>query len=392
MSSKRLECHCGPDPQSTVIPAKAGIFPITIPGFIDLHVHFRDPGFTTKEDIESGGKAAAAGGFSTVCCMPNTNPAIDSIETLKYIDEKANRLSPVNVFAVGALTKGQSGKALADIEAMHAADTRCRQLTGHGICAISEDGKSLLDEELMRKALLLAKKLNIPLMDHPEPEPEIVGRDINLARETGAHIHLQHISTADAVNQIRKAKAEGVRITAETCPHYFALTEEAVNKFGANAKMNPPLKTEADRIAVIEGLCDGTIEVIATDHAPHEAALKSLPFAEAPLGIIGLETAFPVSYTVLVKGGYMTIEELIKLMSKNPAKIIGLPQSTTGTWGQNCEADLSPVSQIRNPITLDLSSSYIIDSSKFKSKGRNTPFEGMEVTGKVRHGERETIT
>ncbi|MDR0817504.1 MAG: dihydroorotase [Clostridiales Family XIII bacterium] len=346
------------------------------PAFVDLHVHFRDPGFTDKEDIETGGQAAAAGGFRAVCCMPNTNPAIDSPDTLMYIDEKARRLSPVAIFAVGALTKGQAGKELADIEAMHDAPTLCRELTGHGICAISEDGRSLYDEDLMRQALLLAKKLNIPLMDHPEPEPEIVRRDIGLARETGARIHLQHISTAEAVDAVRQAKKEGVSITAETCPHYFALTKEAEKKFGANAKMNPPLGTERDRIAVTEALCDGTIDVIATDHAPHEAALKRLPFAEAPFGIIGLETAFPVSYTVLVKGGYMTAEDLIKLMSTNPAKIIGLRSGVGISAG---------VTGDTGDVTVDLASTYLIDSSKFRSKARNTPFEGMEVTGEIIH-------
>jgi dihydroorotase len=369
---------------------------VTSPGFVDLHVHFRDPGFTAKEDIESGGCAAAAGGFTTVCCMPNTSPSIDSLDTVLYVDDKARRLSPVSVFSLGALTRGQAGSELADICAMNDAPTLCRELTGHGICAISEDGKSLYDEELMRQALLLAKRLDIPLMDHPEPEFEIVRRDIKLAGETGAHIHLQHISTAEAVDAIRRAKAEGVNITAETCPHYFALTSEAVKKFGANAKMNPPLKGERDREAVIGGLCDGTIDVIATDHAPHEAELKRLPFEDAPFGIIGLETAFSVAYTVLVKGGYMMIEDLIKLMSTKPAKIIGLvpdpsQKALSPSSPDFARKDESGMAHRGDYAVLDVSSSYLIDGSKFRSKGRNTPFEGMEVTGivikTVRNGE-----
>ncbi|MDR2486940.1 MAG: dihydroorotase [Clostridiales Family XIII bacterium] len=370
---------------------------VLAPAFVDVHVHLRDPGFPDKEDIGSGGKAAAAGGFATVCCMPNTVPAIDCPETLRYIDERAEAVSPVNVFGVCALTLGQAGKKLVHFRAMDEVDTRCRRLTGHGVAALSEDGRSLLDDGLMTAALYAAKALRLPLMDHPEDhsqtggsinegavsralgqpgipagaESDIVARDIRLAAETGAHIHLQHISSEPCVALIRDAKRRGLPVTAETAPHYFALTEAAVLRSGANAKMNPPLRTERDRQAILTGLADGTIDMIATDHAPHEATAKSLPLTDAPFGIVGLETSFAVSHTVLVGGGWLTLEDLIDRMSANPARLIGLAR---GQIAPGAAADF---------VLLDVEGKYRIDANGFKSRSANTPFGGAAVCGRV---------
>ncbi|MDR3305993.1 MAG: dihydroorotase [Clostridiales Family XIII bacterium] len=367
-----------------------------VPGFVDLHVHFRDPGFPEKEDIFSGGRAAAAGGFTTVCMMPNTAPAIDSVETLLLVDGRGRDAASarINVFAAAAMTAGQLGGRLVDFSRLDAAETRCRELTGHGVCGITEDGKSLLDDALMERVCAEAARLDLPIMDHAEDkslvpagasmnegavsrklglagipseaEESIVRRDIALSKRTGARFHIQHVSAAGSVALIRAAKREGAGITCETAPHYFALTDFEAERQGAMAKMNPPLRTEADRMAVVEGLCDGTIDCIATDHAPHEAAVKELPMEKAAFGIIGLETCFAVSYTILVRGGYMEMGDLARLMSKRPAEIIGLPARE--------EEDF---------VLLDLDAAYTIDRSTFVSRGRNTPFHGMNVYGRV---------
>ncbi|MDR1496056.1 MAG: dihydroorotase [Clostridiales Family XIII bacterium] len=404
------------------------------PGFVDMHVHFRDPGFPEKEEIASGSRAASRGGYTTVCCMPNTSPAIDDAETVEYVDARGRAAGLVNVFAVGALTVGQRGAELADMAGMDAADTLCRELTRHGIAGVSEDGKSLMDEGLMRKALLLAKSLGLPLMDHAEDsalaggcvnegrvseklgvrglparaETNIIERDIRLASETGARVHLQHVSTAAGVALIRKAKAAGVSITAETAPHHFTLTEDLLLALPpgrrASAKMNPPLRTEADRLAIIEGLADGTIDAIATDHAPHEAEAKALPLEQAPFGIVGLETAFAASYTELVLRGPLTLPQLIDKMSTTPARLIGL--GTLGTLGdgtilshgtpgddpvlsrQQSETLRLGRGEVREGAVADLAlleleTPYRIDSASFASKGKNTPFDGCEVRSRV---------
>ncbi|MDR0851292.1 MAG: dihydroorotase [Clostridiales Family XIII bacterium] len=368
-------------------------------GLIDVHVHFRDPGFTEKEDIASGLAAAARGGYTAVCCMPNTAPAIDSVETLLYVDRKGRDVQLADLFAVGAMTKGQKGAMLADIEAMNATDTLCRARTGHGIVAISEDGKSLMNEDLMRAVCNVAAQLGLPVSDHAEDaaltggcmnegivserlgvkglsdvaEVNIVKRDIRLARETGAKMHIQHISAAGAIEAIRRAKQDfpELKITCETAPHYFTLTEEDVVRLGTMAKMNPPLRTEADRRAVIEGLKDGTIDMIATDHAPHRMSEKGKPLAEAPFGIIGLETAFPVSYTALVASGELTLSHLIDLMSRRPAQLIGLDH---GLIAEGRPADL---------IVFDAAERFEIRREDFASRGRNTPFDGMTCRGRI---------
>ncbi|MDR0357639.1 MAG: dihydroorotase [Clostridiales Family XIII bacterium] len=370
---------------------------VAVPGLVDMHVHFREPGFTHKEDIESGGEAAAAGGFTTVCCMPNTDPPVSDVEVLRRIDRRGRNACPVRLFAVAAMTMGQRGKELARIREMDAEDTLCRAFTGHGVSGISEDGKSLLDERLMSDVLRLAKELDLLVMDHAEDasmsgghinegivsralgvkgipaeaETRIVERDIRLARETGARMHLQHISAARSVELIRSAKKELPGLTAETAPHYFALTEEAVLRAGAMAKMNPPLRTEQDRMAIIEGLADGTIDVIATDHAPHSAREKAGSLEEAPFGVSGLDTAFAVSYTTLTIPGFLTLRELADKMSVKPARAIGLDR---GRIAEGSPADM---------MIFDAEEDFIATSERFASKGKNTPFEGMRLRGRV---------
>jgi dihydroorotase len=344
---------------------------VRVPAFVDLHVHFREPGFPEKETIASGTRAAAAGGYRAVCLMPNTRPAIDCAETLMTVDrlgrdaDEAGATCGVQVFAVSAMTIGQTGLELVDFDAMDAAETHCRELTGHGVCGVSEDGKTLGDIVLMEEVCRRAARLGLVVMDHAEPEAETIRRDIALAQRTGARIHIQHVSLAESVRLIRDAKAAGVTVTCETAPHYIALTAAALREQGADAKMNPPLAAEHDRMALIEGLCDGTIDCIATDHAPHEAAAKAGPAELAANGIVGLETAFPVCYTVLVKGGYLTLDELVRRMAARPAEIIGLPP-----------ADDSYV-------LVDLGTEYEIDRNTFFTKGRGTPFHGMPVYGRV---------
>jgi dihydroorotase len=329
--------------------------------------------------------------------MPNTDPAIDRVETLLRVDRRGREASDVNLFAVGAMTMGQRGIELARIAEMDRADTRCRERTGHGVAGISEDGKSLLDERLMTEVLRTAKALGLPVMDHAEAgtpaggcinegpiaralgvpgipretETRIVERDIRLAEETGARIHLQHISAAWSVEAIRTAKKRLPGLTAETAPHYFSLTEDCVPALGTMAKMNPPLRSEEDRQAVIEGLSDGTIDVIATDHAPHTAPEKEAPLADAPFGVTGLETGFAVSYSSLVVPGFLTLRELIDRMSRKPARIIGL---AGGMIGEGLPADI---------MIFDADTPFVIDAARFASKGRNTPFDGMEARGRV---------
>ena len=360
---------------------------IVVPGLIDLHVHFREPGAEYKEDIASGSRAAARGGFTTVCCMPNTLPVVDNRESVKYVQDKSKEAGPLNLLVVGALSKGQEGRELADYEGMLQA----------GICALSDDGKSLMDAGLMRRAAETAKLLGLFITDHAEnhslsmggiinegavsrklavpgipnkAEADIVARDIELVRELGCHIHFQHISTKESLALIRAAKRQGLPVSAETAPHYFALTEDAVLQSGTNAKMNPPLRSEGDRLAVIEAIQDGTIDAIATDHAPHSPNEKAQPLDKAPFGIVGLETAFALSYTSLLMPGYITLNKLITLMCLKPAKILNL--KTGLDYGS--PADLA---------VFDISNPYLIDSSQFLSKARNTPFDGMEVYGRT---------
>ena len=333
---------------------------ITAPGLVDIHVHFREPGFEYKEDIISGALAAAAGGFTTCCPMPNTSPVADSPVVINYIIEKSKQ-SPIRILPIAAVTIGQKGKELTDFAALRKT----------GAIALSDDGLPINDEEIMRSALRLAKEHDMLIISHCEEEAEMAARDIRLAAELDARVHIAHISTAETVDIIRRAKAQGVRVTAETCPHYFSLTSEEVSKQGANACMNPPLRRKKDVEAVIEGLADGTIDVIATDHAPHSAEEKALPVGQAPNGIIGLETALAVTLTFLFHTGKLSIERIIELMSINPKKILGLSESDS-------------ITTLSDFIIFDPDEEWTVDPSMFKSKARNTPYAGMKLKGKVK--------
>lgn len=332
-----------------------------IPGLVDLHVHFRDPGLTWKEDIITGSLAASRGGFTSVCVMPNTSPVTDSPETVKYILKKAEDAGLVNILVSSAMTIGQEGKELCDFEVM-------KEL---GVKVITEDGKTLDDIYLMEEVCKAAKDLNMFIMDHPEPEAQIVYRDIELSKKYGCHIHLQHISTDESVQLIRQAKADDIKITAEAAPHHFALNKESIAEHGTNGKMNPPLASEKDRMSVIEGLCDDTIDIIATDHAPHTSKEKDTDYKSAPNGIIGLETAFPVSYTELVGKNYLNFDKLIKKMSTNPSILMDLGYN-------NLESG-----NIADIAVVDTDTEYNINRENFLSKARNTPFHNMAVKGKV---------
>ena len=360
---------------------------IVAPGLVDVHVHFRDPGFTYKEDIETGAAAAAAGGYTTVVMMANTKPAIDTEDTLQYVLSKGGRTG-IHVESCACVTKGLQGKELTDMETLLRA----------GAAGFTDDGIPLMDEALVREAMERATRLRVPLSFHEEDksyitnnginegaasahfqvggspreaEISLVKRDLKLAIETGAVINIQHISSKEAVALVREAKKQSARIHAEATPHHIALTEEALIQKGTSAKMNPPLRTEEDRQAILAGLSDGTIDLIATDHAPHSAEEKEKPLTEAPSGLIGLETALSVCYEQLVGSGRMTMMELLRLMSSNPAKLYGL---SAGNIAEGCAADIvifSPDEQWT--------------AQHFHSRSQNTPFLGEQMTGRVRY-------
>ena len=371
----------------TVIDA-AGCY--VMPGLIDLHVHFRDPGLTYKEDIETGSKAAAKGGFTTVCCMPNTKPVVDNVETVKYIIEKGEKTGLTNVLPVGAVTKNMAGVEITDVE----------ELKKAGICAISEDGKSVMNSGVYRKAMKNAAKANVPVLAHCEDinlveggvinlgdksselgvkgisnavEDVIAMRDIMLAKETGATLHLCHCSTKDSVEMVKRAKEEGIKVTAEVCPHHFSMCSDDITSNDGNFKMNPPLRAREDMEALIKGLQDDIMDVISTDHAPHSAEEKAKDLEHAPFGIVGLETSVALTVTNLVKKGYLTPMQMAAKMSYNPAKVLGIPK---GTLDEGKIADIT----IINP-----DKEYTIDVNTFESKGKNTPFDDYKVSGEVEY-------
>ena len=335
---------------------------LVAPGLVDIHVHYREPGFEYKEDIITGAAAAAAGGFTTTCCMPNTSPVADCVEVIGYISDRAKEAKS-KVLPIGAVTIGQKGEELTDFIALKKA----------GVVALSDDGMTIHDDEVMRKALQIAKKNNMLIITHCEEEEPMVERDVRLAAEEGARIHIAHVSTAEAVETIRKAKTAGVKVTTEACQHHFTLTESALDEKGANAKMSPPLRKQKDVEAVIQGLCDGTIDAIATDHAPHSIEEKARPFDEAPNGIIGLETGLALTLTQLYHTGTLSIEKVIELMSTKPAELLNLKAGKLEKGG------------IADIVIFDPNEEWTVDSSKFKSKARNMPFEGMKLKGKVKH-------
>lgn len=350
-----------------------------VPGLIDLHVHFRDPGLEYKEDIFTGCEAAAKGGFTTVCCMPNTKPVIDNPKIVEYIDEKAQKANGINLLSIGSITKEQKGEELAEIDKMANTKTRSTEVMGKGICAISEDGRSVMNAGLMLEGIRKGKENGLMVFSHTEDdslagtsigEELIVARDIMLAKEAKEPIHLCHISTKGSLDIIRRAKEDGIKVTAETAPHYFVLDNNCIGNDG-NKKMNPPLRRSEDVEAVKVALKDGTLDVIATDHAPHSNEEKNCGYAKAMNGVVGLETSFAMSYTVLVKKGILKPIELIDRMSCKPAEILG---SDRGSLAVGKIADIA---------IIDVEQQYEIRAEDFVSKGKNSPFLGMKACGKI---------
>ena len=356
------------------------------PGFLDIHVHLRDPGFTHKEDIITGCKAAAAGGVTGVCCMPNTKPVTDSEEVLSYILDKAKD-ADARVYPIASITKGMLGQELNDIAALHAC----------GAVAVSDDGRPVENGGMMLKALKEAYKAGVPVISHCEDltiidggiinegriskelgvkgmdrasEDSITAREIVLAESSDTAIHIAHVSTKGSVQLIREAKARGVKVTCETAPHYMMMTDELLLSYNANFRMNPPLREQEDCDAIVEGVLDGTIDAIVTDHAPHAAEEKA-NFLKAPNGIVGLETSFAAACTVLVHQCGMSLLDLVKLMSTNPANLLRLPG---GTLREGSFADI---------VLFDPDRSWTVDAEKLHSKSKNTPFDGLELTGRV---------
>lgn len=358
------------------------------PGLIDMHVHLREPGFEYKEDIASGSAAAVAGGFTQVCCMPNTDPVCDNAAVVGYIAARAKEVGLCKVRPIGAITRGEKGETLSEMGKMKDA----------GAVAVSDDGKPVANARMMRLAMEYASDFGLICLSHCEDkdlvdggvvnegynstlaglkgipraaEEIMIAREIILAETLHKRAHICHVSTKGGVQLLREAKARGVQITAETCPHYFTLTDDVVTSFDANTKVNPPIREAEDVAAIKEGLRDGTLDCIVTDHAPHHVDEKNVEYNLAAFGISGIETSFSLSYTYLVKGGVLSLPELADRMSAAPARILHLEG---GKIAEGEAADL---------MLADLNAEYVIDSKKFVSKGKNTPFGGMKVSGKV---------
>lgn len=361
-----------------------------LPGIIDMHVHLREPGFEGKEDIRSGTAAAVRGGVTQVCCMPNTNPVCDNAVVVNYIINRAQEVGLCKVRPIGAITKGENGESLSDIGKMKSA----------GAVALSDDGKSVENSQIMRLAMEYANDFGLKCLCHCEDrnlvdggvvnegynstltglkgspraaEDIMIAREIALSESLGIPVHICHVSTFSGVELIRSAKARGVKVTAETCPHYFILTDDIITSYDTDTKVNPPVREERDRQAIINGLKDGTLDCIVTDHAPHSVKDKNVEYNLAAFGISGIETSFALSYTYLVKTGVMSLKELSQKMSAAPAKILNLDG---GELKEGGVADITVV---------NLSKKYVIDPVKFLSKGKNTPFKGYEVYGEVEY-------
>lgn len=361
---------------------------VVCPGLIDIHVHLREPGLEYKEDIATGTAAAAAGGVTTIMNMPNTKPAIDSVETVALFQKLVEEKAVINVLTAPALTVKRGGKELVDFET----------LADMGIAAFTDDGNCIPERALMKEAMEICKKLGYVIVDHcedrevwnsgvirqgpiselmkvpgqpPETELNIIRRNIELARETGCWIHMQHITLGETVELVRQAKKEGLPVSAEVCPHHFTFTYDDIPSLGTNAKMNPPLGSAEDRRMLLEGVADGTIEIICTDHAPHAPFEKADSLVRAPFGIIGLETLLPVSLTQLYHTGLMPLYDVIERMTAAPARLLNLD---TGTLTPGKWADIT---------VFDPNAEYVIDINASKSKSRNSPFHGVTVKGKV---------
>lgn len=380
----RLECHISA-PEAQTIDASGCV---VAPGFIDLHVHLREPGEEYKETIESGAQAAAAGGFTSICAMPNTRPVNDNAAVTKFVVERAREKAVVNVFPIGAITHQLQGERLAEIG----------EMVDAGAVAISDDGRPVMNAQVLRRAMEYAKQLGIPIIDHcqdlhlsadgvmhegyystllglrgiPAVAEEVqVARDILLSGVTGAHVHIAHLSTAGSLELVRQAKRKGLPVSCEVTPHHFTLTDEVVVGYDTNTKMYPPLRSRHDVESLIEGIADGTIDAIATDHAPHHQDEKALEYDQALPGIIGLETALSLALDRLVHTGKITLKRLVELMSANPARILGL---TRGSLQVGAIADVT---------IFDPQRTITVDVSRFKSKSRNSPFDGWRLKGAV---------
>jgi len=381
---QRLGRGLTPPPDATVLDATGKV---VCPGFIDMHVHLREPGLEYKETVASGTRAAAAGGFTAVCCMANTQPVNDNRAVTDYIRAKAATEGIVRVYPIGAVTRGLGGKELAELA----------ELAEAGCVAFSDDGRCVMNAALYRRAMEYTLPFGAPVISHAEDddlshgtamnegvvstelgipgapaaaEDVMVARDILLAELTGAHVHIAHLSTSGAVRLVRDAKARGVRVTAEVTPHHLLLTDEAVRGFDTNTKMNPPLRTKRDVEVLLEGLIDGTIDCIATDHAPHAASEKEGEYDQAAFGIVGLETAVGLLLDRLVKTGALPLGTLIARLSRDPARLLGLPG---GSLAAGAPADVT---------ILDLEAGWTIDPARFQSKSRNSPFGGWALTGR----------
>lgn len=375
------------DPEAQVLDASGMAVSA---GLIDMHVHFRDPGFTEKEDIITGSRAAAHGGFTTVTCMPNTRPTVDSPEMVQYVYDRAKEGSGVHVLPIAAVSMGEKGAALTDAKALKQA----------GAVALSDDGVPVQSANLMRDALICASRQQLAVLTHCEDadmvknyavnegrisrqlgipgrpaiaEEIMVMRDAMLAEETQTAVHICHISTGRAVDIVRKYKKKGVKITCETCPQYFTLNQREILEQGAMARVNPPLRTSRDVAAVLAGVKDGTIDCIVTDHAPHTAEEKAIGLEKAPSGMVGLETSLGITLTQLYHTGEMTLPEIIAKMTVNPARILNLD---CGRLSAGSAADLT---------IFDPNEEWVVDAEKFASKGRNTPFNGKTLKGKVKY-------
>ncbi len=360
---------------------------LVVPGLIDMHVHLREPGFEYKETIATGTAAARAGGFTSVCSMPNTNPVNDCRSVTEFIVSQAAKEGAARVFPIGAITKGSKGEELAEMGELHRA----------GCVAISDDGKPVMNAAIMRRAMEYSKIFDLAVISHCEDaslsakgvmnegfvstelglrgipaaaEDVMTARDISLAGLTGCRLHIAHVSTAGSVRLIREAKQRGVKVTAETCPHYFTLTDEAARGYNTMAKMNPPLRTAEDVAAIKQGLKDGTIDVIATDHAPHGMDEKSVEFDYAPFGVVGLETALGLAFK-LVQEGTLTLSEAVRKLSINPSEILKLNK---GSLAVGADADLT---------IIDPNIEWTVDASQFRSKSKNTPFNGWKLKGRA---------
>jgi dihydroorotase len=377
----------GPMPQEKYYAIDAGGL-IVCPGFVDLHCHLRQPGFEDKETIATGTRAAARGGFTTVCCMPNTNPPLDNEEMINYVRTIAARESPIRVFPIGCITIGRNGEELVDMNELEMA----------GIIAFSDDGAPVSNPEIMRRALEKSRDFRLTIIDHCEDlsltqggqvnegvvslemglkgmpaaaEESMIKRDLELARETGGHIHIAHVSTETSAAMIRAAKEDGVPVTAEVTPHHLTLTENTLLKYGTLAKVNPPLRTERDTIALLRALNDGVIDIVATDHAPHTAADKKCIFQKAAFGISGLETALG-SLVGLIFKSELTLNNMIAALTYGPARVLGYQK--LGTLETGAPADIC---------IFDLHKEWVVDTEKFVSKGKNTPLAGQTLKGKV---------